>query len=251
MSEEKKADYIKIAKILSVVLVIAAFAASAYVTLSLGVFTVEQVTVAGNNKVPEKEIIKRSGLRLGESSIFFFENQIEEDILKNPWIRSVRVEKEFPKKVHIEIEEEEVYCLVLGSDGNPHYLSKSGKMLETAKFDEGLDFPVLIGDGIRDSDLLEEALQLLELSSKSGVLDWSEISEIHIDSIYGINLFTMDSRRVELGRGGVSKKWRQLERIIKHADALGLKQSYINITSNNMGVVNFEVPAADSGAQDG
>lgn len=251
MREENKATYIKILKILTVFLVIAVFGVCAYVTLGLGIFTVQEITVTGNDKILEKEILKRSGLRLGESSIFFFEDRVAEDILKNPWISSVVVEKEFPKKVHIRIEEEEVYCLVLGDDGSPHYLSKSGKMLGTAKFDEGLDFPILIGDGIRDSDLLEEALQILDFSSNSSVLDWSKISEIHIDSIYGIDVFTRDRRCIEFDRGGMFRKWRNLEMIIKHADALGLKHSYINISSSKLGVVSFEVPVVDLGAPDG
>ena len=251
MSEDRLAYYKRLAKWLLALMVIAMFGAGAYVSLSLGVFTVHEITVAGNEKILENEILKRSGLRLGESSIFFFEQRVEEEILKNPWIRSVRVQKEFPKRVHIEIEEEKVYCLVLGSDGDPRYLSHTGKMLGTTKFDEGLDFPVLIGDGIDNSDLLEEALQILDLSSNSSVLDWSEISEIHIDKVYGINVYTTDKRHIVFDRGQVLRKWRRLESIIRHADALGLKQAYINISSGDMGVVNFEAPKVDSGAQDG
>lgn len=251
MSEEKVAYYLKLVKWLVAILIIAVFGVCTYITISLGVFTVHEVTVAGNEKITDKEILQRSGLRLGESSIFFFEDSVAEDILKNPWISSVEVHKEFPKRVHIEIEEEKVYCLVFGSDGRPHYLSSTGKILGTAKFDEGLDFPVLIGDGIENSDLLKEALQILDLSSNSSVLDWSEISEIHIDKIYGINVYTTDQRRIVFDRGDVFRKWRKLESIIQHADGLGLKQAYINISSSDMGVVNFEAPAIDSGAQDG
>ena len=251
MSEERKALFIKAAKVLTVLVVIAVFGVCTYITISLGVFTVHEVTVAGNEKVTDKEILQRSGLRLGESSIFFFEDSVAEDILKNPWISSVEVHKEFPKRVHMEIAEEKVYCLVFGSDGRPHYLSSTGKILGTAKFDEGLDFPVLIGDGIGNSDLLKEALQILDLSSNSSVLDWSEISEIHIDEIYGINVYTTDRRRIVFDRGDVFRKWRKLESIIQHADNLGLKQAYINISSSDMGVVNFEAPTVDSGAQDG
>lgn len=250
MSEERKALLIKAAKVLTVLIVIAAFGAAAYVTVSLGVFTVQEITVSGNEKISEKEILKRSGLRLGESSIFFFEDSVEKEIKKNQWIREVKVHKEFPKRVHVEIEEEKVYCLVMGEDGKPHYLSGTGKMLGTAKFDEGLDFPVLIGDGIRDSDLLEEALLILDLSSNSSVLDWSEISEIHLDKIYGIDLYTTDRRRIVFDRNDVYRKWRKLESIISHADSLGLRQHYINISSADMGVVNFEPPIIDPDVKD-
>ena len=126
-------------------------------------------------------------------SIFFFETTVEDNILKNPWVKGVSVTKEFPKKVNIDIDEEESYCLILDENSKPFYISKEGKRLGPANFDEGLDFPVLIGEGINDPDLVKEAIQLLELSSESKVLNWSQISEVHLDSIYGINLFTVES----------------------------------------------------------
>ena len=86
MSEERKALLIKAVKVLTVLTVIAAFGAAAYVTVSLGVFTVKEIIVSGNEKISEKEIMQRSGLRAGESSIFFFEESVEGDIKKNPWI---------------------------------------------------------------------------------------------------------------------------------------------------------------------
>jgi len=240
--EESKFSYLKYIKIFSVILVLIVLVASAYLTLHLGIFTVEQINISGNTTIKEKEILKRSGLRQSESSIFFFEDSVEENILKNPWIKSVSVKKEFPKKVYIEIQEEEVYCLLFSEDGELYYLSKAGKRLGPANFDEGLDFPVLIGEGINNPDLVKEALQILELSSKSKVLNWSKISEVHLDSIYGINLFTIDKKRIEFDSKNIANKWRKVEKIISHAEMLGIEETYINISSDKMGVVDFELP---------
>jgi cell division protein FtsQ len=215
---------------------------STYITLHLGIFTVEQINISGNTRIKEKEILKRSGLRQGESSIFFFEDAVEENILRNPWVKSISVRKEFPKKVYIEIVEEEVYCLLFNEDGELYYLSKVGKRLGPANFDEGLDFPVLIGEGINNPDLVKEALQILELSLRSKVLNWSRISEVHLDSIYGINLFTIDKKQIEFDSKNIVNKWRKIEKIISHAEMLGIKETYINISSESIGVVNFELP---------
>jgi cell division protein FtsQ len=215
---------------------------STYITLHLGIFTVEQINISGNTRIKEKEILKRSGLRQGESSIFFFEDAVEENILRNPWVKSISVRKEFPKKVYIEIVEEEVYCLLFNEDGELYYLSKVGKRLGPANFDEGLDFPVLIGEGINNPDLVKEALQILELSLRSKVLNWSRISEVHLDSIYGINLFTIDKKQIEFDSKNIVNKWRKIEKIISHTEMLGIKETYINISSESIGVVNFELP---------
>ncbi len=248
--EETNFSYLKYIKILSVFVVLILLGVSAYFTLHLGIFTVQEISISGNTKIKEKEILKRSGLREGESSIFFFENSVEQRILKNPWVKGVSVTKEFPKKVYINIEEEKSYCLILNEDGNLLYLSKEGKRLGPSNFDEGLDFPVLIGEGINDADLVSEAIQLLELSSESKVLNWNKISEIHLDSIYGINLFTVDKKRIEFDTKNIVNKWRKVEKIITHAEMMGIEEKYINISLDNMGVVNFDLPVVKTGTEE-
>lgn len=220
-------------------------------TLRLGIFIVQEVDVTGNKRVSTREILKRSGLIGGESSIFFFEKQVEDEIKKNPWIKRVSVHKEFPKKVAIRVEEEDVYCIVLSESGTPEYMSKTGRILDSANFDLGLDFPVLMGDGIQDPKLLEEALEILELSKNSTVLKWDEISEVQVDSVYGINVLTNDARRIEFDKDNIVGKWKKMERIIKYTNSLGLQDSYINVSSDSMGVVDFKQPVVKPGAKDG
>jgi len=249
-NEEGSFSYLKYIKILSVLLVLIALVASAYITLHLGIFTVQEINISGNTKINEKEILKRSGLRQGESSIFFFEDSVEENILKNSWVKGVSVIKEFPKKVNIQINEEESYCLLFDENGKLFYINKEGKRLGPANFDEGLDFPVLIGEGINDPDLVKEAIQLLELSSVSKVLNWSNISEVHLDSIYGIDVFTVDKKHIEFDTKNIVNKWRKVEKIITHAKIMGIEEKYINITSDNMGVVNFDLPVVKTDTEE-
>lgn len=249
-NEEGSFSYLKYIKILSVLLVLIALVASAYITLHLGIFTVQEINIIGNTKINEKEILKRSGLRQGESSIFFFEDSVEENILKNSWVKGVSVTKEFPKKVNIQINEEESYCLLFDENGKLFYINKEGKRLSPANFDEGLDFPVLIGEGINNPDLVKEAIQLLELSSVSKVLNWSNISEVHLDSIYGIDVFTVDKKRIEFDTKNIVNKWRKVEKIITHAEIMGIEEKYINITSDNMGVVNFDFPVVKTDTEE-
>ena len=251
MEDSGNFPYKKLIIAVSSLVVVAVIAVSSYLTLRTGMFTVEEVSIKGNKRIVGREILKRSGLREGQSSIFFFEKQVEDEIMKNPWIKKVSVHKDFPKKVTIEIQEEEVYCIVLSDDGKPLYMSRSGRILGTGNFDLGLDFPVLIGDGIEDPKLLEEALEILELSKSSAVLKWDDISELQLDSIYGITVFTNGSSRIEFDRDNIVEKWDKAERIMRYSRSLGLEESYINVSSESMGVVDFKHRASKPGAQDG
>ena len=94
------------------------------------------------------------------------------------------------------------------------------------------------------------ALQILELSLRSKVLNWSKISEVHLDSIYGISLFTIDKRQIEFDSKNIVNKWRKVEKIISHAEMLGIKETYINISSDSIGVVSFELPVVRTGAKE-
>jgi cell division protein FtsQ len=251
LANNRNIPYRKLIILCSVLVVLGLLGVSSFLSLKLGMFTVEEVDITGNKRIVGREILKRSGLREGESSIFFFEKTVENEIMTNPWIKRVSVHKEFPKKVKIEVEEEDVYCIMLSDSGKPLYMSRTGRMLGTGNFDLGLDFPVLIGDGIRDPKLLEEALEILELSKNSTVLKWDDISEVQINSVYGITVFTNDNRRIEFDRNNIVDKWDKVERIMNYSKSLGLVESYINVSSGSMGVVNFGKPTVKSGAQDG
>jgi len=251
LEDKRRFSHKKAIILISALVVVALLAASSYVILHMGIFTLEKIELTGNKRITQREILKRSGLMEGQSSSFFFEKQVEDDILKNPWIKKVSVHKDFPKKVTIEVEEEEVYCIVLSDGGKPLYMSRSGRILGSGNFDMGLDFPVLIGDGIEDPKLLEEALEILELSKNSTVLKWDDISEVQLNSIYGITVFTNDSRRIEFDRDNIVEKWDKAERIMRYSRSLGLEESYINVSSGSMGVVDFKHRAEKPGAKDG
>lgn len=209
--------------------------------LRLGFFTINRMEITGTKRVSDKEVLKRAGIRLGESMIFF-EDDVKREILKNPWITSADIEREFLlQKVKIHVAEAEPFCLALGEEGKIYYMSETGKKLGAANFREGLDFPVFIGDGIWDYGLLEEALDILDLSSESNALNWKEISEIKLDSIYGITIFTTDGRQIDFGVRNLREKWRRVEKIITHSRKINLTEKYININSETIGVVNFDL----------
>jgi cell division septal protein FtsQ len=195
----------------------------------------------GTKRVSEKEVLKRSGFMVGQNMIYFLESNATEEILKNPWITSVNVKEEFPGKVIIEIKEVDPLCLVLEEDGELYYISETGKKLGKADLGEGLDFPVLTGQGIKEPRFLGGALEILQFSLRSAVFTWKEISEINLDSIYGITVFTTDARRIDFGDGNIADKWYKVERIINHTRGINLTEKYINISSGKTGIVDFNL----------
>ncbi|HEY7535426.1 MAG TPA: FtsQ-type POTRA domain-containing protein [Thermodesulfobacteriota bacterium] len=207
----------------------------------LNFFTIKTIEITGSKRVSQKEILKRSGFRPGINMFSFLESSATQEIVKNPWITSAHIKRELPGKVIIEIKEDEPFCLVLMEDGELYYMSKSGKKLGDANFQEGLDFPVLTGEVIISTDLVLGALDILKLSIASPTLNWKEISEINLNSIYGLTVLTTDGRRIDFGENNIVEKWYKVEKIITHARGINLTEKYINISSGKIGVVDFKL----------
>lgn len=204
-------------------------------------FVVEMIEIRGNEKISDREVIKRSGIRAGYTSMFFMENKAEDRIDNNPWVRKVRVTKEFPGKVLVEIEESKPFCITLDDSGIPHYLSTEGRKIGKAKVTYGLDFPIIRTEGKVNQNTLEEAVRILKLSKTSTVLKWEEISEIKVNPDFGIRIFTNDKRLIDFGKGNILGKWYKVEKIISHSRSANLKEQYINVSSEDIGVINFNI----------
>ena len=213
----------------------------ALICFHLKMFDITEIEITGTNKVTEKEVLKRSGLRKNESTIFFREKEIEEEIKKCPWISEVTIKRHIPHKVTIHITEATPYWLVVGEDGEVLYMSVTGEILGKANFEYGLDFPLLVGNGISNSDLLGKALEIRRLAMDSDLLNLKEISEIHLDTVYGISVFTTDKRRIDFGSGNITEKWYKMEKIMKYTRTINLVEQYINISSEKQGIVDFKL----------
>ncbi len=204
-------------------------------------FLVDEIVINGTNRITNAEIIKRSGIRAGMSTVFFHESSAKESLLKNPWIKEVTILKEYPSKVVISIDEYEPFCIAAFEEGNYLYLSETGKKLGEINHKEGLDYPVITMDGRHDESLIGEAIQLLKLSKTSNILKWEEISEVKISNRFGIRLLTNDKRYIDFGTGNLISKWFKVEKIISRSRNINLTEEYINISSENMGIVDFKI----------
>ena len=209
--------------------------------LSTSFFRVKEIEVKGVKRVSSKEIIKRSELMIGESTIFFLEGVVKNRIKASPLISGVSIKRHFPNKVVIEIDEAVPSWLVIREDGELYYMSDKGKMLGEANTQDGFDYPILFGEGISNPILLEMALEINKLARDSEVINLKDISEIHLDPNYGVSILTMDTRKIDFGRGNIAEKWYKMEKIITYARGVNLKESYINISSEKQGIVDFKL----------
>lgn len=202
--------------------------------------TVKEIVITGNGKVSPSEIIKRSGIRAGSTSMLFSASKAKQRILENPWVSDVRVKKLLHGKIKIEVSEGDPFCIVAREGMQPHYIDRQGKKLGVAEPSQGLDFPVISSKGGISPGLMLQAIEILNLSKSSSVLDWSEISEIAVEETLGIKLLTLDRRFVTFGKDNMKNKWHKVEKIIVHSRKKNLVEKDIDISSGEVGVIGYD-----------
>ncbi len=202
--------------------------------------TVKEVVITGNNKVSSSEIIKRSGIRAGSTSMLFTASKAKQEILENPWVNEVLVKKFLHGKIKIEIHENEPFCIVAQEGAEPYYIDVKARKLGAAEPSQGLDFPVISSKQEVSPGLMLQAIEILNLSKSSSTLGWSEVSEIVVEESFGIKLLTLDRRFVTFGKNNMKNKWRKVERIIVHSRKNNLVEKDIDISSGDVGVIGYD-----------
>ena len=136
---KKRRAKLKIAKYSFLVLCILAAIIG---TMTSPLFNIKQITVNGNEKITENEVISLSGITLNENIFKTIISKSENKILENPYIKNVKIERKLPTKIEIIIEERKTNFMLEYGSGYV-YINNQGYILEVSS--EKLNVPILQG----------------------------------------------------------------------------------------------------------
>lgn len=154
-------------------------------TLALTVFfNITDITVTGESRYDNDEIIKASGVLIGDNLLRLRSSEIKADIIAEfPYIESVRVQRVFPTELQLQVGEASIAAAI---ERDEHYLliSANGRVLEeiSAK-PEGS--PRIIGPEVKDlkaGDYLpeNESERLPALIKILGLIGQNELNGIDV-----------------------------------------------------------------------
>lgn len=202
---------------------------------------IKEVKVVGNIKLSRSEALELSGIAVGDNILAIDSGDIKDNIKANPWIADVRVKRNFPDGVSIEIQERKPVAFI-NLDGL-YYVDETGIIFKKASLGEDVDLPVITGLTREDieeqgaaSELAIKAVKLLHLLAEDTALELENLSEISVDKIYGLTLYTMrEGTKIEFGSDGFKEKLDALDKVIKSRNGFeGLEFIALNY---NRGVV--------------
>ncbi|WP_010237250.1 cell division protein FtsQ/DivIB [Clostridium arbusti] len=112
--------------------------------LKLSYFNIQYVNVLNNKTVASNEIIKESGLHKNTNIFYVNIKNIKNNILNNPYILSVSVDRKFPNTVNIDVKERK--AVFYAEKGNKFaVIDKDGIVLETRDNIDNMNLIKLIG----------------------------------------------------------------------------------------------------------
>ncbi|MDD5475855.1 MAG: FtsQ-type POTRA domain-containing protein [Syntrophales bacterium] len=201
-------------------------------------FNLKDTTVRGISHVSEEEVLTLSGINDDTNILTANLDRMRSRIKTNPWVKDVRMGREMPDRLVIEIEERRPVALV-SHEKNFYIMDDEGTIFKNLDHDDQVDLPVMTGfsgDGSIDEELLRGALELLDfLSSHSGYPALEHISEIRGDHLQGYSLFTGDLRLYMLGYGDYDIKFRRLRKVLVDLTTKNLSLSPLTINLTDPG----------------
>jgi len=180
-------------------------------------FFVREIQVRGGENFGGNEIVTMAGLRHGMNMWKVEPAEIESKIARHPWVRRVRVRREFPRRVVIDVEERTPKAIV--AMRKLYYVDADGVVFKEVGPGESVNFPLLTGlrpeqlavanPAIREK--IRDAMRLGELMNK----DSHSLSEIHFDALDRVVLYTTAYPvALHMGWGDWDDKMKRLDRVL-------------------------------------
>lgn len=199
-------------------------------------FPLARIEIYNNNRLPREEIIALAGVKPGDDMLGIRLSRMVELLGRNPWIQEVKVRRNFPETLRIEVKERNPLAIV--NMGYLYYCDGQCDIFKPLNDGDGLDYPVITGiteeDAGRDpagtSQALKGALDLIALLKEDRAVPLTDISEIHYDKGFGFTIFTVTGGvAVRLGKDEFPAKLARLGRIFPEVQGTLLSLEYIDL----------------------
>lgn len=205
-------------------------------------FAIKEIKIAGNIRVSNAEVSELAGVNIGDNLFKISVNDIQKGIRLNPWVAEVKAARSFPNRLIIEIKERKPVAFINLDD--LYFVDETGTIFKKTSVEDEIDLPVITGlkredieQGTKASELAIQAVNLIHILARKGIFANEELSEINVDRVCGITLYTMEQgARIELGDVEFADKIERLEKIMRSRNGLA-GVDFIGLNYNKGAVV--------------
>ena len=201
------------------------------------IFTiVKEIEISGNKLISKNEIIQSSELE-NKIITIFNKQRFLNNLYKSLDIKKVDIKIESYSKVLILIEERK-YTFAINQQDTKGLIDEFGNFHPKKNLDNFINLPLLSLEKMEDASI---GLSLLSLLKKYKLTDKFEVSEIKIDQILGVQIYSIEGQTILIGTENFDEKIKKLEIIFSKATGKKKKATFIDLRENSKGVVNYNL----------
>ena len=197
-------------------------------------FALRSVTIEGEERLSEAEIIRIAGLTVGHN---VFEVPPEDALARlvgHPWISQAEVRRRLPGTFELVVRERKPAALLVLD--HVYLIGQDATVFKQVASDDPIDLPVVtgidqarfLGDRGYRSALLLEVVAMLHDYRAAGLERREPIQEIHVAATGAFEIyFGADATLARLGRGPFLAKLRKLRRILDTLERRDARPAYV------------------------
>ena len=210
-------------------------------------FTVRNVRVVAQARIPAEEIAAASDIRYGDNIFDLDLNLIGKKIEENPWIARAEVVRSLPDEVLISVTEHEPRALV--QLDYFYYVNAAGEVFKLLDSGDSLAYPIITGvdrqylldHPVEGQAWLRQALVLADELAGRKQFNLARVSEIRIDLEDGLIVHTeQHGVPILFGHGDFAAKLDRLERIYAELEPRLTAFHYIDLNVADRVIVKVD-----------
>ena len=201
-------------------------------------FRVRDIQVRGCGKIAKESLLSLASIE-GMPNLFTVRvKDIGKRLESHPWIEGVGVRKIFPNRLMIEVQERKPIAIIQLED--LYYIDAKGVIFARVENGDRYNYPIMTGlnrealdrEPEETKQSITKAMELLLMAEKERVDPLEDISEIHLEKIFGIQCFTKAGGvRVDMGWDDFGEKLKRVSMV--WADLQKRKISAVSIDCND------------------
>lgn len=200
-------------------------------------FQLQEVVVYGNKYLSEEEVKAFMGVGGGENLFNLSLAGLALRLSGSPWIKSVSLRKEYPRRLLVKIEEAAPVALLERRE-RFFLLDGEGKILEMLSEHSVPFLPVIVSEHGRGSETFMEALSLAKVIKRAGLSQERECIEITgVEGRPEDLMLNVDGLVVKVGWGQYEDKLSKLFELSDEIQKRGIDVDYVDLRFANRVVV--------------
>jgi len=218
-------------------------------------FALSRIELEGNRRLGRREVLRWAGVDAHTSIWDARPDLVKMRLLNHPWIRKVKIQREFPNRLSIRVVERRPVAIVRLNELN--YVDAAGHILGPLREGDSPDFPLITGLGDPEAAAffsvgVHRALRFLRLCER--IHSFDAISEVRVDRDRGLTVFPL--RRavaVVVGWGGWRQKLARAAKVLAVWEGQMSRLATVDVSFRDMAIVKLhaEQRPATVGAKKG